>query len=234
MTTLVLLHGWGASGAAWQPQAEHFQDRVTVVTPTFPVWEAAWLSEYLSELPLNECVLVGWSLGGMLLVEALSGRQGRPPKGVVLVGVAPVFTRRPDYTLGQPAALVRAMRRGLKDDPRQVLAEFAAQCLAPGEAAYHAQVQAAFGSPPALGTLTAGLDYLLTRDLRPLLPGLPPGAVIIQGQEDRIVDPAQGSVLRDQLAGARLYDLPGAGHLSFLTQASAFNRIIAECLSRVN
>ena len=81
---------------------------------------------------------------------------------------------------------------------------------------------------------SAGLDYLLTRDLRPLLPGLPPGAVIIQGQEDRIVDPAQGSVLRDQLAGARLYDLPGAGHLPFLTQAPAFNRIIAECLSRVN
>ena len=126
------------------------------------------------------------------------------------------------------------MRRGLKDNPRQVLAEFAGQCLAPGEAAYHPRLGRRLRSPPALGTLTAGLDYLLTRDLRPLLPGLPPGAVIIQGQEDRIVDPAQGAFLQDQLSGARLYDLPGAGHLPFLTQAPAFNRIIEECLNRVN
>jgi pimeloyl-ACP methyl ester carboxylesterase len=234
MSTLVLLHGWGASGDVWQPQTALFHDRTLVLTPTIPVWEADWLSEYLRELPLEDCVLVGWSLGGMLLLEALSGRRGDPIGGLVLVGVAPVFTRRPDYPWGQPPAVVRTMRRGVKDHPRQVLAEFAKQCLAPREAAYGSQALAAFGSPPACGTLTAGLDYLLTRDLRPLLPVLPPGAFIIQGQEDRIVPPAQGSVLRDQLAKARLYDLPGAGHLPFLTQAPAFNRIIEKCLNQVN
>jgi pimeloyl-[acyl-carrier protein] methyl ester esterase len=234
MTTLVLLHGWGAGGDVWQPQMEYFQDRARVLTPTLPVWEVDWLSEYLRELPLNECVLVGWSLGGMLLLEAISSRRSDPFGGLVLVGVAPVFTRRPDYPWGQPPAVVRAMRRGVKDNPRQVLDEFAAQCLAPDEAAYYAQAQAAFGAPLACGTLTAGLDYLLTCDLRPLLPGLPPETVIIQGQEDRIVPPAQGRFLRDQLPKARLYDLPGAGHLPFLTQALAFNRIIEECLNRVN
>ncbi len=102
MTTLVLLHGWGSTGDVWQPQVTYFQDRIRVLTPTVPVWEADWLSEYFKELPLEECVLVGWSLGGMLLVEALSGRQGGLPGGLVLVGVAPVFTRRPDYPWGQP------------------------------------------------------------------------------------------------------------------------------------
>jgi pimeloyl-ACP methyl ester carboxylesterase len=234
MTTLVLLHGWGAAGDVWQPQAVEFQDRAAVLTPTIPAWEADWLAGYLRELPLNECVLVGWSLGGMLLVEALSGHQGAPPAELVLVGVAPVFTRRPDYPWGQPPAVVRAMRRGVKDNPRRVLTEFAEQCLAPGEAAYHSQALAAFGSLPACGVLTAGLDYLLNCDLRPLLAGLPRGAVIIQGQEDRIVPPAQGRVLRDQLPEARLCEVPGAGHLPFLTQAPRFNRMIAECLNRVN
>jgi pimeloyl-[acyl-carrier protein] methyl ester esterase len=234
MTTLVLLHGWGSTGDVWQQQTGYFRDRAAVLTPTIPVWEAGWLAEYFKELPLNECVLVGWSLGGMLLVEAISQQPGASPQGVVLVGVGPVFCRRPDYPWGQPPAVVRAMRRGVKDNPRQVLAEFAGQCLAPGEAAYQAQAQAAFASPPVLETLTAGLDYLLARDLRPLLPGLPPGVVIIQGQEDRIVDPAQGSILQGHLSGAQLYELPGAGHLPFLTQTPAFNRIIAECLNRVN
>ena len=80
-------------------------------------------------------------------------------------------------------------------------------------------------------TLAAGLDHLLVQDLRPLFPGLPTGAVVIQGQADRIVDPAQGEFLTGHLAGARLNLLPGAGHLPFLTQAAAFNGILEQCLS---
>jgi pimeloyl-[acyl-carrier protein] methyl ester esterase len=170
----------------------------------------------------------------MVLLEALSGLQGYPIGGLVLAGVAPVFCRRPDYPRGQLPAAVRAMRRGVKESPRKILDEFARQCLAPGEAAYSSQAQAMFASPTAAETLSAGLDYLLTSDLRPLLPGLPTGAVIIQGQADRIVSPAQARFLRDQLPGASLHDLPGVGHLPFLTQAPVFNEVIVECLSAVS
>jgi pimeloyl-[acyl-carrier protein] methyl ester esterase len=234
MTTLVLFHGWGASSRVWEGQAAAFGGRLTVLTPTVPAWKADYFSDFLQELPLRECVLVGWSLGGMLLLEALSRLTAPPPAGLVLVGVAPVFTRRPDYPWGQPPAVVRAMRRTLKTNPSQVLAEFAAQCLAPGEAASISQAREAFAAPAAAGTLAAGLDYLLHQDLRPLLPQVPAGAVVIQGQEDRIVPPAQGRFLQEQLAGARLKLLAGAGHLPFLTQAAAFNRIVEECLSPMN
>jgi pimeloyl-ACP methyl ester carboxylesterase len=96
------------------------------------------------------------------------------------------------------------------------------------------QARAAFASPAAPETLAAGLDYLLDCDLRPLLPRLPGGAVIIQGQEDRIVPPAQGRFLQEQLPGAKLNLWPGVGHLPFLTQAAAFNRILEECLRAVS
>ena len=240
MTTLVFFHGWGASGRVWERQVAAFGDRMTVLTPTVPVWEVGWFSEFLRKLekmPLRECCLVGWSLGGMLLLEALSSLPGPPPGGLILVGVAPVFTRRQDYPWGQPSAVVRAMRPALTtktENPQQVLAQFAEQCLAPGEAALISQAREAFAAPAAAGTLAAGLDYLLHRDLRPLLPRLSAGAVVIQGQEDRIVPPAQGRFLKEQLPGARLNLLPGAGHLPFLTQAEAFNRILAECLSTMN
>jgi pimeloyl-[acyl-carrier protein] methyl ester esterase len=230
MTTLVLFHGWGASGRVWQKQVEYFQDRVTVLTPTVPVWEVGWFSDYLPKLALEECLLVGWSLGGMLLLEALNRLPDPPPLGLVLVGVAPVFTRRADYPEGQPPGVVRAMRRALKRDRQQVLDDFLQQSLAPGEMAMISQVRVAFALPAEADHLAAGLDYLLERDLRPLLRGLPAGAVIIQGDEDRIVSPAQGRFLQGQLAGARLNLLPGAGHLPFLTQAGAFNLILAECL----
>ena len=117
MTTLVFFHGWGASGRVWERQAAAFGHRMPVLTPTVPVWEEAWFSEYLRGLDLQECLLVGWSLGGMLLLEALSRLTDPPPKRLVLVGVAPVFTRRPDYPWGQPLTVVRAMRRALTKKP---------------------------------------------------------------------------------------------------------------------
>jgi pimeloyl-[acyl-carrier protein] methyl ester esterase len=234
MTTLVFFHGWGASGRVWARQAAAFGGRMPVLTPTVSVWEVGWLAEYLGGLDLQECLLVGWSLGGMLLQEALSRHQAPPPNRLVLVGVAPVFTMRPDYPWGQPPGVVRAMRRGVIKNPPQVLAEFAEQCLAPGEAAFASRAREAFAVPAAAGTLAAGLDYLLQRDLRPLLSRLPAGAVVIQGQADRIVDPAQGRLLQEQLPGARLHLLPAAGHLPFLTQAAAFNGILEQCLSTAN
>jgi pimeloyl-[acyl-carrier protein] methyl ester esterase len=233
MNTLVLFHGWGASGRVWKRQVEYFQDRATVLTPTVPVWEVGWFLDYLQKLrklPLEECLLVGWSLGGMILLEALSRLPVPSPLKLVLVGVAPVFTRRPDYPEGQLPAIVRGMRRALKKDSQRVLDEFLHRCLAPGEMAMISEVRGAFASPVVADHLAAGLDYLLERDLRPLLPRLPAGAVIIQGEEDRIVPLAQGRLLQGQLAGARLNLLPGAGHLPFLTQAAAFNGILVECL----
>jgi pimeloyl-[acyl-carrier protein] methyl ester esterase len=231
ITTLALFHGWGASGRIWEHQAAAFDRRLTVLTPTIPVWEAGWFANFLQGLPLRETLLVGWSLGGMLLLEAVSGLSDPSPGGLVLAGVAPVFTRRPDYPWGQPPGLVRAMRRALKHESGPVLAEFAAQCLAPGEAAFASRARQAFASPAGPETLAAGLDYLLLQDLRPLLPGLPSGAVVVQGQEDRIVDPAQGEFLTGHLPGARLNLFPGAGHLPFLTQAAAFNGILKQCLN---
>jgi pimeloyl-[acyl-carrier protein] methyl ester esterase len=236
MSALVFFHGWGASGRVWERQAAAFGDRLTVLTPTVPVWKVDWFLDYLrdlGEMPLPKCLLVGWSLGGMLLLEALSQLPGPPPGGLVLVGVTPVFTRRPDYPEGQPPAVVRAMRRGLTENPGQVVAEFAERCLAPGEAAFASQAREAFASPAA-ASLAAGLDYLLQRDLRPLLPRLSGGAVIIQGQEDRIAPAAQVRLLQKQLPDSRLILLPGAGHLPFLTQAAAFNGIVEACLSTMN
>ena len=94
MTTLVLFHGWGASGRVWERQAAAFGPGLTVLRPTIPVWEADWFADFLRGMPLQDCLLVGWSLGGMLLLEALSRLTGPPPGGLVLVGVAASFTRR--------------------------------------------------------------------------------------------------------------------------------------------
>jgi pimeloyl-[acyl-carrier protein] methyl ester esterase len=227
MKHLVLLHGWGATGAVWRRQVKAFEGACTVHAPTFPRWEAAWVAECLSRFPLRETVVLGWSLGGMLLLEALAD-AGLWPAGLVLVGVPAVFCQRAYHPHGQPPRVVRAMRQALKQDARRVLADFAAHCLAPGEEVFLDEAETLFDPGRAAQNLAQGLDYLLKADLRPLLPKLRLAPVIVQGGADRIVPPEQARFLSEQLPGSCLVMLPGAGHVPFITQAARFNEIVKE------
>jgi pimeloyl-[acyl-carrier protein] methyl ester esterase len=226
LKTLVFFHGWGATGNIWRRQAEAFPGLgVTVLTPTFPAWEVSWLAGYLRELPLAETVLVGWSLGGMLLLEALS-QESFIPGGLVMVATPVSFCQRPDHPHGQPRVVVRALRRAVREDRGRGLADFAGRCLAPGEAHFQEEILQNFQPQDNGADLAAGLDYLLDTDLRPQLSGVPAGALIIQGDQDNIVSPAQTEILRQCLKDPRVVTLPGAGHAPFLTQAGEFNEVL--------
>jgi pimeloyl-[acyl-carrier protein] methyl ester esterase len=225
MRTLVLLHGWGASGAIWRRQEAAFAPAFRVLAPDIPAWEAGWLAGFLKDLPLKDTVLVGWSLGGMVLLEALPRLLERPA-ALVLVGVAAAFCQRPDHPFGPETGLLRAMRRSLATNPGRILADFARLCLAPGEVAFREEAVAAFAAVTRVANLAQGLDYLQTKDLRALLPTLSGPVAIIQGEKDAIVPPAQGRFLARRIPGARLFLMPAAGHLPFLTQAPAFNQIL--------
>jgi pimeloyl-[acyl-carrier protein] methyl ester esterase len=161
----------------------------------------------------------------MLLVEALAG-TGLKPAGLILVGVPAVFCRREDYPWGQPPAAVRAMRRALQKEARKVLEDFASACLATPEAAFAEEAKSLFGCNPEKKYLVAGLDYLLTADLRPLLTMLPVSPVIVQGEKDRVVPPEQARYLFECLPGSQLVILSDTGHLPFVTQAAKFNEIV--------
>ncbi len=226
--TLIFLHGWGADGSIWRKQIQAFQERFEVQAPTISAWDPAWLEAYLQKFSLADCLLVGWSLGGMLLLEVLAG-QSAAVGGLVLAGVAPVFCSQAGHPWGQPPAAVRAMRRALKNSPAKVLQDFAGNCLAPGEEAFHGEIAALFTGGNA-ADLAQGLDYLLNQDLRPLMARLPASPVIIQGDLDRIVPPEQGRFLHEQLPGSRLHLLQGAGHLPFWTEAERFNGILEEVI----
>ncbi|MCL6621275.1 MAG: alpha/beta fold hydrolase [Syntrophobacterales bacterium] len=225
MKTLALVHGWGATGESWKGLRESLGGSWRVEAPTLPEWRAEWLAQWLTGLPLPETLAVGWSLGGMLLLEAVA-RAGVRPAALVLVGVPAVFCQRPDCPWGQPPAAVRAMRRALTQDPARVLAEFARRSLAPGEEAWLAEARRLFPAGQAPAHLALGLDYLLATDLRLWLGEISLPVTLVQGEEDAIVRPAQAALLKDHLPPAELLLLPGAGHLPFLTRAGEFQAIL--------
>jgi pimeloyl-[acyl-carrier protein] methyl ester esterase len=232
VTTLVLLHGWGAQPHCWQRQMQElWGQEVNILTPAFPAWDPDWLADYLEALPLADTAVVGWSLGGMLLMEALSAANLKPA-AVILVATPVVFCQKPDHPWGQPAAAVRAMRRGIQQNSRRVLQDFAQACLAPGETAWLSEVLPLFDPNQASSAfLASGLDYILTRDLRPLLPSLPAGIDLIHGSQDNIVPFRQALFLHQRLPNSRLQVLAGAGHLPFVTQAQTFHAILQRKIS---
>ncbi|MEJ5329816.1 MAG: alpha/beta fold hydrolase [Desulfobaccales bacterium] len=229
MTTLAFMHGWGATGRAWQGVEQAFPQEVQVEAPTLPEWQTEWVARWLAGLPLARTLAVGWSLGGCLLVEAVA-RFGVRPAAMMLVGVPAVFCQRPDFPDGQPPAVVRAMRRALFQDPARVLADFARRALAPGEAAWEEKALQLFPAGQSPAHLAAGLDYLLTADLRPYLKQVPVPVTLVQGEGDAIVGPSQAKYLEENLPQAQAVLLPGAGHLPFLTRAREFQAILADRL----
>ena len=225
MRPLVFLHGWAASGAVWRRQEEAFAGEFRVLSPDLPTWDPGRLAAYLQDLPLKDAVLVGWSLGAMVLLEGLASLAEKPG-ALMLVGVAGAFCRRPDQPFGQEAAVVRAMRRALAADPARVLKDFARRCLAPGEEDFREEAEAMFAPNMPVAHLAQGLDYLLQKDLRGLLPGVEGRVAVVQGEADAIVPPDQGRLLAGRIQGSRLFLLPGAGHLPFLTRGREFNEIL--------
>ena len=166
---VLLLPGWGTGPELLAPLAP--RSAAGVVSPR---WDAARSADALAPLALEAAagapgdglVVVAWSLGAMVALEALPALAGRVR---ALLLVAPCLS----FTAGWPRRVLERMRRRCADDPAATLAAFAGALLAPGEAG-PPLIRARADQPVA--ALQAGLDYLATRALAP--PAAPPGCAV--------------------------------------------------------
>ena len=229
MKNLILLHGWAADSRIWDKQREVFDQRAHLWAPDLPVWEAAWLEEKFRNFDSRETILVGWSLGGMLALEACAA--GFRPRALITIAAGASFCRRPDFGLGVSPAVVRGMRQRLKTEPAEVLEDFYRQLLAPGEREWQDALRTLLPQGLEPGWLSQGLEYLRTRDLRRALADVEAESLtIVHGTRDRIAPAAQAYFLKEQLPGAHLVMLTGAGHVPMVSRYRELNELIADFL----
>ena len=192
--------------------------RAHLWTPDLPVWEAAWLQEKLQNFDPKETILVGWSLGGMLALEVCAA--GFRPRALITIAACASFCRRPDFGLGVSPAVVRGMRQRLKTEPLEVVQDFYRQLLAFGESEWEATLQTLLPQGLEPQWLFQGLEYLRARDLREVLARVEAESLtIVHGERDRIAPAAQAYFLKEQLPGARLVMLAGAGHVPMVSRS---------------
>jgi pimeloyl-ACP methyl ester carboxylesterase len=199
-------------------------------------------------------VLVGHSMGGMTIMAL--ARQHPELFGTKVIGAVLISTVAGgiDPTIWIPVALrpiarqaAAPMLRGVSRGPAASLVERGRQVGS--DLAFLGTRYVAFGDPsvsPAVvdfleriiratrvGVVAAFYLALLRHDERAALGILGQVPVtVIAGESDRLVPLAQSQELAEQIPGAELVQVPGAGHAVILERPEFVNRVISDLVAR--
>ncbi|MCO6044305.1 alpha/beta hydrolase [Aeoliella sp. ICT_H6.2] len=219
---MVLVSGWGQTAKVLLPLAEQLEPITAVKTTSVYDLGQAWKnagrdalssadepSHYaqqlrVSELETQASIVLGWSMGAMVALEAARAYP-KLVQRLILVAGCGSFCSREAYPPGANEASVEEMRRGLVDAPEATLRLFLSNV-------YRRSVtrdELAHKTSQALdldcNELDRGLEYLKTRDLRPLLPEVDQPALIVHGQLDRVIPVAAAGYLHEHLQRPELH-----------------------------
>lgn len=177
----------------------------------YPSVYALKLIELLEREP-NPVCLLGWSMGGMVALEAARAVPEKIVK-LVLVSTAARFTRSADFPCGVEPAKLQATLGGLSGDLRATLEFFFFALFradAPREMIAHA-VKHVIGLDVDL--LMHGLEYLRQVDLREEVRQIDVPTLVIHGDQDRIIPFDCGRALVELLPAVSFERIPKGSHM---------------------
>jgi pimeloyl-ACP methyl ester esterase len=184
----------------------------------------------IEHLP-DGCILCGWSLGGMLALQAALLAKQRV-KGLILIGSTPSFMQRAGWPHAQPPALLDTFSDAVTKDAAATLQRFVAllnQGDAQARSLGRAMIRQVLAAPlPDTTILLAGLGWLRDVDLRARIPGITTPTLLIHGEHDPLMPLAAAHWLADQLPQARLEIFPNAAHAPFLAAPERFATLVTD------
>ena len=223
---LVMLHGWAMHGGLFRDLADALAEESEIWCVDLPghglshAEHLAQAEELLSALLPEDCVLLGWSLGGQIALR-LAQARGLRVGALILLSSTPRFVNAPDWTDGVEDAVLEQFAADLQHDLAATLQRFLAlqvRGLADMRPAL-ARLRAELAARPAARAeaLSEGLARLRECDLRRLVPRVAQPALVLHGAADRLTPPAAGRWLAAHLPHARLTEIREAAHAPFLS-----------------
>ena len=236
---LLLVHGWGMHGGVWgdlpASLARHF--RVTTLdlpghgrsrTP-LAAQSLGDFTDAVVELCPTPAVWLGWSLGGLIALDAALRHPEKVAK-LVLVSATPKFVQAPDWPHAMPAEVFAEFARSLTHDYRATLLRFLSLHVggsADGRALLkQLRAQIFTHGDPQPEALAAGLAILGQTDLRARLAEVRAPTLVVHGSHDRLAAPGAAEYLAAHLPQARLLRVEGAGHAPFLSHPAQFAQAV--------
>ncbi len=239
---VILLHGWCMSSAVWKYQYGVPELPCRLLAPDLRGHGrsrgcsgdvdfnhcAADLVDLCEQLDLTGVVLVGWSMGAQVVLQAYGALEKRLA-GLVLVSATPRFTAAADFSFGLLNSEAQGMKLKVQRHLQRALSGFHTRLFAEGELEAQSPVGeiAALltGIPlPEMEAVLGGLDSLIAADMRCLLGDITVPVLIIHGDKDRICLPDASAFLNEKIHNSIRLTFAATGHVPFMTQHQQFNR----------
>jgi 3-oxoadipate enol-lactonase len=241
---LVFLHGIGGNARAFTNQLRYFGSDWRAIAWDMPGYGgsaplaavsiaalAEALSRFLEQLGVERPVLVGHSIGGMIVQQLVAGRADAAG-AIVLAQTSPAFGRpEGDWQRDFIAARLGPLDRGetmaglapglvaelVGDDPDpQGLALTRACMSVVPEASYRAMMRALMGF-----------------DLRDALPRLGVPTLVLAGGKDTNAPAPMMARMAERIPGAAYACLDGVGHLAPMEQPALFNAALSDFFAAI-
>ncbi len=233
---ILVLHGWGGSSDSWRKVQQILsQSGYKVVVPDFPGFGKSvtpkdpwgvkeyndFVLKFVEQLGLNDFILIGHSFGGQIAVRFTISHPEKVKKLILCDSAAirakPGLRTRIFITLarlGNAVFTPRHMAR-FKDAARNIFYIFVRN----GD------------YKKANGTMKETMKNVLKEDLSAELSGILAPTLIVWGDKDKMVPLKYGRIFKDQIKGAELEVIRGAGHSPHLETPVELAGIILKFLS---
>jgi 3-oxoadipate enol-lactonase len=246
---LLLIMGFGAPGLAWMPvlpmlsgfKCIYFDNRGTGNSdkPDGPYTIPGMAEDtdrLLEALGIESAMVYGISMGGMIAQELALNHPARVKK--LVLGCT--MTGGP-HAVHPDEATVEALANGFKlmaTDPERAIDTLLPVVHPPDFVAAHPEVKqmammgAAMLPPTPPDILERTLQGINEFDAYDRLPAIKCPVLIVHGDRDIVLKPANAEVLKSRIAQAELYIIPNAGHNFFAENPLAIHQRIIEFLKR--
>ncbi len=201
MKTVLLITGWATPREIWSPVcsilSDEFNIKIITAAEIIESERKIW-DQFANE----RMIIVGWSMGGMLIIEALA--EGiLKSDGLLLISSC----AKMESSNGLLERSLKKMQKQFEVDSSRVISEFWTRS---GIDTFHYFAE-------SISTLSQGLEYLAETDLTQALKILQVDTTVMHGTADQIIPLELGEKLAEQLTSSKFVQINRAGHALPLT-----------------
>ena len=236
---VLLIHAFPLDARMWEPQLSSFGG-LAVVAPHLPGFGGApgagdvmtmdaaaqRCQAALDAAGVDRAVVCGLSMGGYVAFELW--RQARERFAGLLLANTRAGADSDEGAAGRRALAARLTEEGsgfLVESPPPLLSEDASEDL-------RGRVRDLIAAQPAASIAAAALGMAERPDSTPDLATIDVPTLVVTSNLDTLIPAEATSPMADQIPGAELALIDGAGHLSNLEAAGAFGELLAHHVER--
>ncbi len=237
---LALLHGWGMNPRVFDALAPRLADHFALLPLALPGHGSAellpintlatWAARISAQLP-KQTALLGWSLGGQVAMQIARDFPAQIER-LILLSSTPKFVLADDWQAGIPEADLTAFGADLQHDARATLLRFLTLQTrgADAQKSLLDNLRTTFFAAPMAQAqaLSAGLEMLLTTDLRVDAAALNQPTLVVHGGLDKLAPAIAGAWLARTIPDAHYCELDRAAHAPLLSHSQQVSDAILE------